>query len=79
MNSEFGELAQAQYRARHVRRRLSIAIGLVLIVVGYILMGVSPGTRSDWVLFRTMAGLGCIVLGFGLAILPLLAQWTTGE
>lgn len=79
MNTEFGELAQAQYRARNVRRRWFIAMGLVLIVVGYCLMAISPGTPSDWVLFRTMAGLGCIVLGFGMAILPLLTQWTTGE
>ena len=79
MNSEFGELAHAQYRARHFRRRLSIVIGLVLIVAGYFLMAVRPGTSSDWVLFRTMAGLACIVLGFGLAILPLLSHWTTGE
>lgn len=79
MNTEFGELAQAQYRARNVRRRLTIVLGLLLIVAGYFLMAVSPGTRSDWVLFRTMAGLACIVIGFGMAILPLLTQWTTGE
>ena len=79
MNSEFGELAQAKYRTRHSRRRWFVAIGLVLIVVGYFLMAVEPGTPSDWVLARAMGGLACIVVGFGMAILPLLTQWTTGE
>ena len=79
MNSEFGELAQAEYRARHVRRRVYIAIGLILIVAGYFLMAVGPGTSSDWVLARAMGGLACIVVGFGMAILPLLAHWTSGE
>ncbi len=79
MNTEFGELAQAQYRKRHFRRKVWIGIGLVLIVVGYLLMAVSPSTSSDWVLFRSMGGLACIIIGFGLAILPLLSLWTSGE
>ena len=79
MNTEFGELAQAQYRARHGRRRVYIVIGLILIAVGYMLMAVSPSTSSDWVLARAMGGLACIVVGFGMAVLPLLAHWTSGE
>jgi hypothetical protein len=79
MNSEFGELAQAQYRTRNLRRRLYVIVGLVLIVMGYFLMAIEPGTPSDWVLARAMGGLACIVVGFGMAILPLLTQWTTGE
>lgn len=79
MNTDFGELAQAQYRARHLRRRLMVVFGLILIVAGYFLMSVEPGASSDWALFRAMAGMGCIVLGFGMAILPLLTQWTTGD
>lgn len=79
MNTEFGELAQAQYRARHFRRKVYVAIGLVLMVVGYLLMAVNPSSSSDWVLLRIMAGLGSIVLGFGMAILPLLSLWTSGE
>lgn len=76
MNTEFGELAQAQHRARQWRRRVSVVLGLALIALGYVLMAVRPGTGSDWVLFRAMAGLACIVVGFGLAVLPLLGQWT---
>lgn len=79
MNTEFGALAQAEYRARHGRRRVCIVIGLILIVAGYFLMSVGPNTRSEWVLARAMGGLACIVVGFGMAILPLLAQWTRGE
>ncbi len=79
MNTEFGELAQAEYRARHGRRRIFIFIGIILVVLGYFLMGVGPGTSSDWVLTRVMAGLACIVVGFGIAVLPLLAHWTSGE
>lgn len=79
MNTEFGELAQAEYRARHGRRRVCIVIGLILIVAGYFLMSVGPSSSSEWVLARAMGGLACIVVGFGMAILPLLAQWTSGE
>ena len=79
MNTEFGQLAQAQYRARNSRRRVYVVIGLLLIVAGYLLMAVGPASSSDWVLFRVMAGLACIVVGFGMAVLPLLARWTSGE
>jgi uncharacterized membrane protein HdeD (DUF308 family) len=77
MNTEFGELAQAQYRSRHRRRKIMVVVGLVLIVLGYFSMAVKP--TSDWVLLRTMLGLGCIILGFGMAVLPLLSLWTSGE
>lgn len=76
MNSEFGELAQARYRTRSKRRRVLIVLGLLLIALGYLLMGVSPDSSTQWALFRVMAGLGCIVVGFGMAVLPLIAQWT---
>ena len=79
MNSEFGELSQARYRSRAKRRRVYIVVGLLLIALGYILMGVSPQTSANWALTRVMAGLACIVIGFGMAILPLLSQWTNGE
>lgn len=76
MNSEFGELAQSRYRARDKRRRVLIVVGLLLIALGYLLMAVSPDTSTDGALFRVMAGLACIILGFGMAVLPLIAQWT---
>ncbi len=76
MNTEFGELAQAQYRARHTRRRIFIAIGLALIAAGYLLMSISPDTKSEWALARAVGGLLCIVVGAGMAILPLLSRDT---
>lgn len=79
MNSEFGELAQARYRTRTKRRKVLIVVGLLLIALGYLLMAVSPGSSSQWALFRVMAGLGCIIVGFGMAVLPLIAQWTQSD
>ena len=79
MNTEFGELSQARYRARSKRRRISVVLGLLLIALGYGLMAVSPETPVDSALWHVMAGMGCIVVGFGLAILPLLSQWSSGE
>lgn len=79
MNSEFSELSHAKYRKRRVRRRAYTVVGLLLIVAGYLLMGVAPNSQAQWALTRAVVGLGCIVVGFGLAILPLLSTWTNGE
>ncbi len=79
MNTEFGELAQARYRSRTLRRKVYVVVGLLLIALGYFLMAVSPQTVSDWALLRAVGGLACIVVGFGLAILPLLSAWTSDQ
>lgn len=79
MNSEFGELSQARYRSRATRRKILIVVGLLLIALGYVLMGVSPDSSTQWALFRVVAGLGCIIVGFGMAVLPLVAQWTQSD
>lgn len=79
MNTEFGELSQARYRSRAKRRRVYVVLGLLLIALGYALMAVSPQTSANWALTRVMVGLACIVVGFGMAILPLLSQWSNGE
>lgn len=79
MNSEFGELSQKKYRSRGRRRRVYVVIGLMLIGFGYYLMGVPPDSNPNWVLARALGGMGCIVLGFGLAIMPLLSSWGSGE
>lgn len=79
MNSEFSELSHARYRRRRTRRRVYLAVGLLLIGLGYLLLAVSPDSNSAWVLLRAVAGLGCVVVGFGMAILPLLSTWTNGE
>lgn len=79
MISEFSELSHARYRSRSRRRRILILLGVLLIVAGYALMAVSPDTSSGWALTRAMAGLACIAIGFGLAVLPMLSGWTRGE
>ena len=68
-NSTFGELSQARHRARTLRRRVYLILGLVLMGLGYALMAVSPQTESNWALTRALGGMGCIVVGFGLAVL----------
>lgn len=79
MNTEFGELAQARYRSRTRRRKVYVVVGLLLIVLGYFLMAVSPDAVAEWALMRAMGGLACIVVGFGLAILPLLSAWSSDQ
>ena len=79
MNTEFGELAQARYRSRTRRRKVYVVVGLLLMVLGYFLMAVSPTSAANWALMRAMGGLACIVVGFGLAMLPLLSAWSSDE
>lgn len=79
MNSEFSELSHTRYRKRSRRRRVYVIVGLVLIALGYALMAVSPDSSAHWALARAMAGMACIVVGFGMAVLPLLSSWTHGE
>lgn len=76
--SNFDQL-RTRYRVRTVRRRLTIAVGLGLLLAGYALLAVSPDTRSDWVLFRVFAGFALLFIGFGVAVLPLLSRITGGD
>ncbi|MBU3898051.1 MAG: hypothetical protein KJ614_03845 [Gammaproteobacteria bacterium] len=76
--SGFDQL-RTRYRARTVRRRLTIAVGLLLLLAGYALLAVSPDTPSDWVLFRVFAGFALLFIGFGVAVLPLLSRITGGD
>jgi MFS family permease len=79
MISEFSALSHARQRKRVWRRRIYVIVGLLLIALGYAVMAVSPDAGPEWALARVFAGLGCLVLGFGMAVLPLLSNWTTGE
>lgn len=79
MISEFSALTHERQRKRNFRRRLYILIGVLLITLGYWLVAVEPGTAANWLLVRTFAGLGCVVVGFGMAVLPLLSSWTSGD
>ena len=70
---------RARYRARRARRRVTIGVGCVILVAGYILLGVSPETASEWVLIRVFAGVALLLVGFAIAVLPLLSQLISGE
>ena len=76
--SNFDQL-RTRYRVRTMRRRVTIGIGLVLLLAGYALLAVSPDTPSDWALFRVFAGFALLFIGFGVAILPLLSRITGGD
>ena len=79
MISEFSALSHARQRKRTRRRRVYVIVGLLLIALGYALMAVKPDAHADWVLVRAFAGMACVVLGFGMAVLPLLSSWTSGD
>jgi hypothetical protein len=54
-------------------------VGLAILVSGYALLAVRPDTPSDWLMIRVLAGFGALVVGFGVAILPLLEKITGGD
>lgn len=76
--SGFDQL-RARHRVRTGRRRITIIIGLVLLLSGYALLAVSPDTPSDWALIRVFAGFALLFIGFGVAVLPILSRITGGE
>ena len=76
--SNFDQL-RTRYRVRTARRRLTIIVGLLLLLAGYALLAVSPDTPSEWVLLRVFAGFGLLFVGFGIAVLPILTRITGGD
>lgn len=70
---------RVRYRARTMRRKVTIAIGLLLLMAGYALLAVSPDTPSQWVLIRVFAGFALLFIGFAVAILPILSRLTGGD
>lgn len=70
---------RVRYRAKSVRRRVTIGIGLVILLAGYALLAVSPNTASEWVLIRVFAGFALLFIGFGVAVLPILSKLTGGD
>jgi hypothetical protein len=61
------------------RQRVRMLVGLAILVSGYALLAVRPDTPSDWLMIRVLAGFGALVVGFGVAILPLLEKITGGD
>ena len=72
-----------QLRRRHnvkmARRRLTVVIGLCILIAGYALLAVSPDTASEWVLIRVVMGFAFLFVGFAVAILPMLSRLTGGD
>lgn len=67
-------------RQRHIvkvaRRRLTVVIGMCILIAGYALLAVSPDSASEWVLIRVVAGFAFLFIGFAVAILPMLSRLT---
>jgi MFS family permease len=70
---------RVRYRARSMRRKVTIGIGLLLLMAGYALLAVSPDTPSQWVLIRVFVGFALLFVGFAVAILPILSRLTGGD
>ena len=67
-------------KSRHVlRQKITTWIGLMILIGGYALLAVSPDTPSDWLMIRVFAGFGALMVGFVVAILPILKRITGGD
>jgi uncharacterized membrane protein len=67
-------------KSRHIlRQKITTWIGLLILIGGYALLAVSPETPSDWLMIRVFAGFGALMVGFVVAILPILKRITGGD
>ncbi len=67
-------------KSRHImRQKITTWIGLLILIGGYALLAVSPDTPSDWLMIRVFAGFGALMVGFVIAILPILKKITGGD
>lgn len=66
-------------RRAQLRRRITILVGLSILLAGYALLAVSPDTASEWVLFRVVGGFAFLFVGFGIAVLPILSRMMGGD
>lgn len=67
-------------KSRHIlRQKITTWIGLLILIGGYALLAVSPDTPSDWLMIRVFAGFGALMVGFVIAILPILKRITGGD
>ncbi len=62
-----------RHRSKSMRRRMSLIVGLCLLITGYALLAVSPNTPTDWVMLRVVGGFALLFVGFATAISPFLA------
>jgi hypothetical protein len=62
-----------------LRQKITTWAGLLILIGGYALLAVSPETPSDWLMIRVFAGFGALIVGFVVAILPILKRITGGD
>ena len=77
--TEFRNELRIKNKVSALRRRFTELIGLAILIGGYALLAVDPETPSEWVLFRVFGGFTALIVGFGVAILPLLTRITGGD
>lgn len=68
-----------RHRLKMVRRRVTVVIGMCILIAGYAMLAISPDTASEWVLIRVVLGFGFLFVGFAVAILPMLSRLTGGD
>ena len=79
MPPDFEDSAYARaslHRALHtrkMRRRWQQAIGILLLLAGYMSLAVSSDTASEWLLLRVVGGFCLLFAGFVVAIGPTVA------
>ena len=60
--------AIAYMREKQLLQKLGVLLSIsIILVAGYILLGVSPETASEWVLIRVFAGFALLLVGFAIA------------
>lgn len=65
---------EERYLAQIRNRRNLTIIGIAAMALGYALLAISPDTEQHWVLLRVAVGFSCIMLGFVMAVIPLLGS-----
>lgn len=61
-------------RFAKARRRLTLSIGFVTLLLGYASLAVSPDTPQEWVLIRVGIGFALLFTGFVVAVQPWLSH-----
>lgn len=79
MPQDFEDSAYARaslHRALHtrkMRRRWQQAIGILLMLAGYMSLAVSADSATEWLLLRVVGGFALLFIGFVVAIGPTVA------
>ena len=76
MNSDFEDSAyvraalQRALRKQKLRKRWQRAIGIALLMAGYVCLAVPADTPSSWLMLRVVIGFSLLFAGFIVAIGP---------